>query len=273
MTWWCASTRLPWSWSPRAYPGVWLFIAVLAVTAVAVAHRSGVPVTKKQRAAWWSGLAVLWLATDWPIGTLGSGYLVSGHMTQYLLYTFLASPLLLLGIPEPLARRFLARTRSYRTMRVIARPLVAGVIVNVVLVFTHAPAVVDPFRANQLGSFLLDVAWLLGGLVLWLPVCGPIPEYRPHYGVRCLYLFLAAGLVPMIPGGFLTFADFPLYGSYELAPRVGGFAAIHDQQLAGALMKVGNVPLIWPVIGVMFWRWYQADQAGVAARQATSPTP
>lgn len=77
----------------------------------------------------------------------------------------------------------------------------------------------------------------------------------------------------MIPGGFLTFADFPLYGSYELAPRVGGFAAIHDQQLAGALMKVGNVPLIWPVIGVMFWRWYQADQAGVAARQATSPTP
>jgi len=61
--------------------------------------------------------------------------------------------------------------------------------------------------------------------------------------------------VPMIPGAFLTFADNPLYSIYELAPRVNGIDARDDQQMAGVLMKVGSVPLIWPVIGMLFFRW------------------
>lgn len=66
----------------------------------------------------------------------------------------------------------------------------------------------------------------------------------------------------MVPGGFLTFADFPLYRLYELAPRVGSLTALGDQQLAGALMKVGNIPLIWPVIVTMMWRWARAEGWG-----------
>jgi putative membrane protein len=200
------------------------------------------------------------VASDWPVGTLGSGYLASAHMLQYFLYTFVAAPLLVLGIPEDLARRALGTGRLDRAYRRLARPLVAALVVNVVLIATHAPVTVDAFRANQLGSFVLDVAWLVGGLVLWLPVCGPITDARPSYPARCAYLFLAAGLAPMIPGGFLTFADFPLYRTYELAPRVGGIHPIDDQQFAGALMKIGNLPLIWPVIGAMFWRWGMADR-------------
>ena len=41
MTWWCAATRLPWSWSPRAYPGVWAFMATLAVAGVVAVRRTG----------------------------------------------------------------------------------------------------------------------------------------------------------------------------------------------------------------------------------------
>ena len=151
-----------------------------------------------------------------------------------------------------MARRFLHRTRTMGAYRVLARPLLAGVLANAVLVATHAPVTVDTFRANQLGSFALDLVWLAGGIVMWLPVCGPITEARPSYPARSIYLFLAAGLVPMVPGGFLTFADFPLYRTYELAPRVDGIRPIEDQQFAGALMKVGNLPLIWPIIGSMF---------------------
>jgi hypothetical protein len=59
----------------------------------------------------------------------------------------------------------------------------------------------------------------------------------------------------------LTFAANPLYATYELAPRVGGIDALADQQLAGALMKVGSIPLIWPVIGALFVRWSREGQA------------
>ena len=34
MTWWCAASSEPWSWAWRAYPGVWLFIALLATWGV-----------------------------------------------------------------------------------------------------------------------------------------------------------------------------------------------------------------------------------------------
>jgi putative membrane protein len=264
MTWWCAATRVPWSWQPRAYPGVWVFVAGLALAGVLAARRSGMRPSGRQAAAWWGGLAALWVASDWPVGTLGSGYLASAHMLQYFLYTFVAAPLLVLAVPEALARRGLARARLYRAYRALSRPLVAGAIANVVLVTTHAPVTVDLFRSNQLGSFVLDLAWLAGGLALWLPVCGPIPEAKPSYPARAVYLFFAAGLVPMVPGGFLTFADFPLYSTYELAPRVGGIHPLEDQQVAGALMKVGNLPLIWPVIGALFWRWSQAERGAVA---------
>ena len=30
MTWWCSATGEPWTWAWKAYPGVWLFLAVLA---------------------------------------------------------------------------------------------------------------------------------------------------------------------------------------------------------------------------------------------------
>jgi putative membrane protein len=285
MTWWCTATREPWDWAPRAYPGIWLAMAAL-LGAYLVAYRrrpvaAGTPAgldaggagrtgdagDRRELAAFVAGWAALWLATDWPIGTLGAGYLASAHMGQYLLTTLVAAPLLVLGTPERVARRLMARTRTEGLVRVVCRPLAAGIVVNVVLVVTHAPVTVDALRSNQLGSFALDLAWLVGGIVLWVPVCGPLAELRPGYAARGVYLFLAAGLVPMIPGGFLTFASTPLYATYELAPRVGGFDAVDDQQLAGALMKVGNLPLIWPVLAGLFLRW--ANDAGRPGAQSS----
>jgi putative membrane protein len=269
MTWWCSATRLPWDWSPRAYPGVWLAMAGLMTWYVLARRR----LTPEERAAgdrrrplaFAGGWLALWVATDWPLGALGSGYLASAHMVQYLLYTQVAAPLLVLGLDEPMLRHVLARTRTTELVRLLCRPVAAAVLFNAVLIATHAPVTVDALRASQMGSFVLDGLWLLSGLILWLPVCGPLDEMRPSYPVRAVLLFVGAGVVPMIPGGFLTFADTPLYGIYELAPRVGGFDAGVDQQLAGALMKVGNVPLLWPAIGVLFARWARESGAATPA--------
>jgi len=274
MTWWCSATRLPWDWSPRAYPGVWLAMAGL-MTWYVVARRRLTPEERaagdrRRPLAFAGGWLALWVATDWPLGALGSGYLASAHMVQYLLYTQLAAPLLVLGLDEAMLRRVLARTRTTELVRLLCRPVAAVVLFNAVLIATHAPVTVDALRTSQMGSLVLDGLWLLSGLILWLPVCGPLDEMRPSYPVRAVLLFVGAGVVPMIPGGFLTFADAPLYGIYELAPRVGGFDAGIDQQLAGALMKVGNVPLLWPAIGVLFARW--ARESGAATPAPTTPS-
>jgi putative membrane protein len=276
MTWWCSATRLPWDWTPRAYPGVWLAMGLI----LAVYVRSRRRMTAAERAAdpswrpaaFVGGWLALWIASDWPLGTLGAGYLASAHMVQYLVTTLVAAPLLVAGIGEATLRRATARTHTTGLVRAACHPVTAAVLFNVVLVATHAPVVVDALRTSQAGSFVLDALWLASGLVLWLPVCGPLPELRPGYPARAALLFVGAGVVPMIPGGFLTFADNPLYSVYELAPRVGGLDATSDQQLAGVLMKLGSVPLIWPVIGVLFARWAAEDRRpAVLADVARAP--
>ena len=261
MTWWCVTITETWTWSFRAYPGIWLSVLALVIPYLVAMHRRTGPNPQRARrtAFFLAGVAVYWIATDWPLGTLGAGYLASAHMFQFLLYSFAAAPLIVLGIPEWMARRVLERLRLYRAASVITRPLAAGITFNAVLLITHAPITVDTVRSNQFGSFGLDAMWLVAGLLFWMPVISPLQELRARsYGGRMVYLFLAGQVVPMIPGGFLTFSDFPLYSTYELAPRVW-LQAGHDQALAGALMKVGSVPVIWGTMFVMMVRWARSE--------------
>jgi putative membrane protein len=262
VTWWCVTLKEPWTWSPKAYVGIWLSVLVLLVPyLVAMARRSGPnPHAARKIGFYVSGVLVYWGATDWPLGTLGAGYLASAHMVQFILYSLCAAPLLMLGTPEWMARRVLERLRAYRAVKWLSRPLVAGIGFNLILLSTHAPATVDSFRASQVGSFALDAAWLVGGLLLWSPIISPLPELRArNYFVKMVYLFLAAQVVPMIPGGFLTFADFPLYSTYELAPRVWGITASSDQAGAGALMKIGGTPIIWGTMLGLMIKWARAE--------------
>lgn len=279
MTWWCVTLREPWTWSPRAYVGIWLTVLLILVPyVVAMARRTGPnPQAARRFAFYVAGVLAFWAATDWPLGTLGAGYLAAAHMIQFVLYTLVAAPLLMLGTPEWMARRVLERLRLYRAVRWLSRPLIAGVGYNLILLSTHAPITVDSFRSSQVGSFVLDALWLLGGLLLWMPIISPLHELRAKtYFTRMVYLFLAAQVVPMIPGGILTFADFPLYSTYELAPRVWGITAGSDQSAAGLIMKLGGLPIVWGTMLGLMIKWAQAeghlDDKQRRARAASSPS-
>lgn len=270
MQFWCSTIEVPWTWQFRAYPGIWAMVVVLSLPYLIAMHRREGPnpdAGTKTR-FFLAGVLAFWVATDWPLGLLGASYLASAHMAQYLLYTLVAAPLMLLGVPEWMARQLLGKLRIYRLVTRLSRPVTAAVVFNLTLLFTHAPWTVDTLRSNQFGSFAMDVIWLLSGFVLWLPIVSPLPEMtRQQYPVKMAYLFLAAGVVPAIPGGFLTFATFPLYSTYELAPRVHALAADTDQQIAGLVMKLGGIPIIWGTMLVMMMRWMDAP------RSAPTPVP
>jgi len=258
VSWWCQTTQQPWSWTPKVYLGVWAVMALLLGTyAVAMRHRArteGLTARDKRATVWFVlGALSLWLATDWPLGLLGSGYLLSVHTALYLVYTMVAAPLMLIGIPDWMARRMLDRLRGWGLYRWAVKPWIAAVVLNVALVFTHIPFIVNTFRASQFGSFALDAIWLLSGFVGWLPIITPFRGDRVQSAIwKCVYLFVAFGAFPMLPGALITFAPVPLYRVYELAPRFGTWTPEDDQQLAGALMKVGNIPILWSVICAVF---------------------
>ena len=274
MTWWCSATGELWTWTWRAYPGVWLFVGLLAawywrtlrLSPDRAVDRRSVGPSVGHSVAWFvCGILCIWLALDWPLGALGAGYLASMHTVSYILLALVAPPCLILGIPREVQLRSLERPKLSPVLRLAARPWFALGLFNVILFVTHIPDVVDALMASQLGALLIDLGWLVGGLVLWWPVMGPSPQLvtmrRP---MKMAYLF-ASTLPPIIPSAFLTFAEYPLYATYELAPRVFPvLTAQQDQQVAGLLMKlVGDLP-VWLAFGVIFFRW---------ARESTTTPP
>jgi putative membrane protein len=267
MTWWCSAQGQPWAWVWRPYAGVWLLVALLVVAYVVGLRRlhratggAGVSDTVGRRAAFALGVLTFWAGADWPLATLGAGYLLSVHMVQYLLFSMVAPPLLLYGLPPEGLRRFLGRGARWRLARVLSQPLVAFACFNVVLLGTHLPEVVDGWGRSQLGSFAMDMAWVGAGLVFWWQVLAPVAELGAlSYPGRILFL-VANIFVPTVPASFLTFADYPIYSLYELAPRVGGITAAHDQQLAGILMKIGGGAIIFATASVLFFQWYHHEE-------------
>lgn len=257
ISWWCTAQKKPWTWEWIAYPGVWLASILPMLLYVAAVRRHPGPIDWRRLGLFMSGMVVFWIASDWPLGTLGAGYLASAHMTQFLLYTLVSAPLILLGTPEWMARAGATRLRIFKPVVWLGHSvIVSGIIYNALLLATHAPGTVETLRQSQLGSFAMDMVWMISGFILWMPVIAPISEARVEAAwVKMAYLFVATSVVAVIPASYLTFTTTPIYGLYELAPRIGGITALEDQQFAGIIMKLGTIPIVWGTIAVQWFRW------------------
>lgn len=254
MQWWCSATGEPWTWSWQAYPGVWLFVAAVAWLAWRTWKSSGVGAGRRAAAA--AALVLLWLTLDWPVGPLGAGYLASVHALQFISLGMVVPPLLLRAVSAEQAKRwFAARPALGRLVATLTQPLVGAFLFTIVMIVTHVPRVVDAVMRYQLGAFALDLAWLVSGLLFWWPVVVRIPE-RPDFGPlpRILYIFLGTQAHLFI-AMWLLLADFPVYATYELAPRVVSLSALHDQQVAGGIMIGVAEPIVFAAIAAVFFKW------------------
>jgi putative membrane protein len=261
MRWWCAAQSVAWSWSWQPYPGVWLFILSFLAVGLAMRRRAaarGQSVGPARTTASVTGLLLLWLALDWPVGALGAGYLASVHMAQFILVSLLAPPLLLLGVPAAAlstSSRWLAHAG-----RVATHPITAIAAFFAAVIVTHLPPITDRLMPSQLGAFIIDVLWLAAGVVYWWPVIVPVPARAWFTSpVRIAYLF-ASMVLMTAPGAMITFSDLPIYAVYELAPPIPGVSALEDQRIAGLGMRFGGALVTWIAISIVFLRWNREEE-------------
>jgi putative membrane protein len=239
--------RLP-EW--HAHVDVWVILgSVVAAYLIACRGREA------RRWMFLGGAAVLWVASDWPVHDLSEDYLYLMHMVQHMLFTLIAAPLLVAGVPAWLWRRMLAPAPARAVFGFFVRPVVAVVVFNGVLLFSHWPAVVTSSVTSEIVHFSVHALVVASAVVMWWPVLSPLsemPALAPP--AQMLYLF-AQSIAPTIPASFLTFGHSPLYEVYATFPRIWGISAMTDQLVAGLIMKLGGGAILWTVIAVIFFRW------------------
>jgi putative membrane protein len=264
-----------WRWQP--HPEVWLLVGgviLLAIYALRVVGPkvvpAGTPVISRSQLAWLAlGVVLLWFASDWPMHDVAEEYLFSVHMAQHLLLTFAVPPVFLLATPEWLARLVLGHGRVKRAFYKIARPVPAAIAFSALQLLTHWPGVVNTSVENALVHYLVHAALVSTAFLLWVPVCGPLPELRISYPAQMLYLFVIS-IVPTVPAAWLTFAEGSVYSAYDIPQRLGDISVTSDQQAAGLMMKLVGGGFLWLIITIRFFQWASkfsdtdkaVDQAG-----------
>ena len=251
----------PWAFQP--HPEVWLLIGGLVGLGFYATRSIGplvVPegepiVTTAQKRFFAVGVLLLWVAADYPMHDIAEEYLYSVHMFQHLMITFIVPPLLLLAMPEWLARLLvLDGGITSRVLRVLTKPVVAGVIFNLFQILTHWGSVVNLSVENGPFHYGVHLLIFFAALLMWFPVLGPLKEVHLSEPAKLLYLFLMS-IVPTVPAGWLTFAEGVVYEAYDKDTNLWGLDPTNDQQLAGAIMKVVGGFYLWGMIAIRFFRY------------------
>lgn len=245
MKWWCSASGAAWSWTWTPYVGAWIVVVGLAALLWRTgAYSSDRPTSRRIAAA--LAPAVLLLATDWPLAALGAGYLVTAQMIRQVLVVMVFAPMLLFAAPPGIGRRLAASGRAGRLLRIVTTPLVALLVADGLLVALNTPPVVDAMIGSPFGSFAIDAVWVVVGLLVWLPVQPPEGLEPRITGIGTTVYLIAVSIIPLPVAFFMTWSHFPIYSTFELAPRVvSSLGAQADQELAAAVFQVAGGLVIW----------------------------
>ena len=212
-------------------------------------------ITRRQLVCFITGILIMFLSTDWPMHDIAEEYLYSVHMFQHMSLTYFMPPLVVLATPEWFVRVLVGNGRAYRALRFFTFPVRAGLLFNLGVVVSHIPGVVNASVSNGPLHYFVHVLLVLTSILMWMPVCGPLKELQMAPMPKMIYLFLNS-VVATIPAGWLTFAEGVVYKHYNIPTRVWGVSVSNDQQIAGAIMKLGGSIFLWTIIVAMFFRHF-----------------
>lgn len=216
-------------------------------------------------ATYWGGLLAIAVALMSPVDILSS-QLFFMHMTQHLLLTMVAVPLLLIGNPFPVVvwglprgvRRgvsglFNGRSAFRRALAKVTSPGIVWLFYVCALIGWHDPQLYDLALRNQLVHDLQHLSFFVTTVLLWWHVLGVAPRLHRSMtvGQRLVYT-ISVVPVSMIIGVVIAFATTPLYPYYLAAPRLMGLSVMEDQMISGILMWIpGSEMFFWAALIVL----------------------
>ncbi|HSL77021.1 MAG TPA: cytochrome c oxidase assembly protein [Candidatus Limnocylindrales bacterium] len=261
------------SWTFEPLPTLGILAALVwwswAVRRVDALHPTK-PVPRIRTAAFVAGMAAIALALLSGIDRYDTT-LFSIHMTQHVLLTLVAAPLIAVSGPVTLLlrvaapetrRRVILPLLHARVTRVFAFPVVAWILFAGVMWVSHFSAIFDAALEDPLIHDLEHALYLGSALLFWWPAAAVDPApWRMTHPVRLLYVFLQ-----MTQNTFLSVVilntQTVLYPHYATVQRAWGPSPIEDQGMAAALMWVAGDLLFLAAIFAILTGWSRAEDRG-----------
>jgi putative membrane protein len=218
----CGSPPVPGSTTWNFDPVVISALVIVPALYLYLAERS----TPLRKGAFAAGWAVLALALVSPLCNL-SVALFSARVTQHILLTLVAAPLLVLAC-EPVRHGVLAKLVPAETARAVA----ASILFALALWVWHLPAPYAATFQSHIIYWTMHATLFLSALVLW----------QAFIGANGLGAPLVAGAITMgqmsLLGAVLTFAREPYFGVHAGTTWPWGLSPLEDQELGGLIMWI-----------------------------------
>lgn len=226
-----------------------------------------------------AGMASLGIALLSPVAVY-SDFLFTMHMVQHLLLLTVTPPLLLQGKPlvpflhglpkrvrQPIARNLAPGRWMHKVGYVLGNPAVAMAAYLITVAVWHIPVMYDAAQGRTITHDLEHFMFLGTATLFWWPVIHPTGGRRRLSLGKAIPYLLPPLLEAMLIGIVLTFAQSPLYTTYQDVAPTWGLSVLDDQQLGGLIMWVpGGLLFLIPLIGLLA-AFLNKEEREMTARQ------
>ena len=241
---------------PLQIAGLTAFGAAYGIRAANLS-RDGRPLPTWRVVSYFSGVALIAIAFVSPLAHMGSE-LVTAHMIQHLLIGDIAALLIVLGLTRSVLQPVMA-LKAFDRLRFLTLPMIALPLWIANLFIWHIPALYDGTVTSEWLHALQHMCFVSFGILMWMPVLGPLPVPSWFGGGAQVGYTITARLASAALGNILMWSGATLYAAYEPGQEYWGIAPVTDQGTAGVIMMVEGGLI---TLGVLAWsllRWAARD--------------
>ncbi len=240
------------------------------------------PVSWMKKSMFIAGMFMLYLAQGGPVSLLGH-MMFSFHMLTMALSYLVAPPLIMMGMPDWLWR-VLLKVNPLRSLKFLAKPVVAALLFNGLFSLYHIPAIHDYVMLHFNVHRLYYIVLFITAMLMWWTLLNPLPESQKGSSLGKMgYIFL--NMVLLTPAcGLIIFASQPIYATYSdpniwaeamgycisgdpaaILDKFGGPTFFNlmspqvDQQVGGILMKFIQEIIFASILAYVFFNWYKKE--------------
>ncbi len=253
--------------APLAHVGGPVFapLQLVGVTALALAYaRRARTLSERERpvpawrvACFAAGLTLIVAAMASPLAHIGDELLLA-HMAQHLVIGDLAALLIVLGLTGPLLQPLLAIGVIDR-LRVLAHPLVAFPLWVASLYLWHLPALYQAALTSEPVHALQHLCFVGFGVLMWMPVLGPLPMPSWFKLPAKLGYVVAVRLAGTVLGNVFMWSNDVLYPDYASGEASWHISPLTDQGIAGVIMTAEGGLVTLGILAWLILLWAKQD--------------